>query len=196
MLLRMGPFGPLVLGIADSSFLFLPFGNDILLVVLIARNHHLAYEYVPMAAVGSVIGIFLLDLVARKGGEAGLEKIIKNKKRFDYLKKKMDERAAYMITLACVAPPPFPFTPVIAAASAFEYPRPKLLGVAFVARLVRFSIVAVLATIFGREILSVVKSSAFFWTMVGFIVLCAAGSAYSIYGWVQRSRKPKAKSGD
>jgi len=31
--------GPLVLGIADSSFLVLPFGNDVLLTVLIARNH-------------------------------------------------------------------------------------------------------------------------------------------------------------
>ena len=38
-LLKLGVFGPLLLGIADSSFLFLPFGNDLLVVILVARNH-------------------------------------------------------------------------------------------------------------------------------------------------------------
>jgi membrane protein YqaA with SNARE-associated domain len=55
-----------------------------------------------------------------------------------------------------------PFTPVIAAASAFQYSRRKLLLLAFVARLARFSIVAALALIFGRQILSIARSTAFF----------------------------------
>lgn len=188
--LHIGFAGPLLLGIADSSFLFLPFGNDLLLVILIARNHHVAWLYVPIAAVGSVIGIALLDLVARTGGEAGLEKMM-NRKRFDYLKKKIDEHAPYMVALACIAPPPFPFTPVIAAASAFQYPRHKLFAVAFAARLVRFTIVAVLAVIFGHEILNIIRSKPFFWTMVAFIALCAIGSIYSVMGWIKRGRRKK-----
>jgi hypothetical protein len=36
--LRHGAAGLLVLGIADSSFLILPFGNDTLLLIMIARN--------------------------------------------------------------------------------------------------------------------------------------------------------------
>jgi membrane protein YqaA with SNARE-associated domain len=55
-LLKLGPAGPLILGIADSSFLFLPFGNDLLLVVLTARNHGHLLFYVAMAAVGSPSG--------------------------------------------------------------------------------------------------------------------------------------------
>jgi hypothetical protein len=35
---------------------------------------------------GTVIGIFLLDLLTRKGGEAGLEKMM-SRKRFDHWKK-------------------------------------------------------------------------------------------------------------
>jgi membrane protein YqaA with SNARE-associated domain len=70
---------PFLIGVRDSSFLFLPFGNDLLLVILIRRRHASAWEYVPMAAAGSVVGIFLLDLVARKGGEPGLEKMISPK---------------------------------------------------------------------------------------------------------------------
>jgi hypothetical protein len=41
-----------------------------------------------------VIGIFLLDLLTRKGGEAGFERMM-SRKRFDYCKNKMNERAAY-----------------------------------------------------------------------------------------------------
>jgi hypothetical protein len=39
--IRHGAAGLLALGIADSSFLILPFGNDLLLLTLIARSHSL-----------------------------------------------------------------------------------------------------------------------------------------------------------
>ena len=186
--LRHGAAGLLALGIADSSFLILPFGNDLLLLTLIARNHSRAWEYVPIATAGSVIGIFLLDLLTRKGGEAGLEKMM-SRKRFDYWKNKMNERAAYTIMLGCLAPPPFPFRAVILAASAFQYPRHKLLSVAFVSRFARFSIVAALAIVFGRQVLSVAESPAVFWAMIGFIVLCAIATAYSVVRWIRQRRK-------
>jgi len=188
----LGVFGPFLLGIADSSFLFLPFGNDLLVAVLIARSHRLAWEYVPMAALGSMVGILLLDLVSRTGGEVGLERLT-NRKRLQDLKRKVDQDAGYAVAIACLAPPPFPFTPVIAAASAFQYPRGKLLSIAFAARIARFSIVAALAIAFGPEILSITRTSAFFWTMIGFLALCVIGSVLSVGGWVQRG--PKGKSG-
>ncbi|SRR5579883_706128 len=186
--MHLGPAGPLLLGVADSSFLFLPFGNDLLLVILLAQNHKLFPVYVPMAAVGSAIGVFLLDLVCRKGGEEGLKKMMKEK-RFDYLKKKMSQRAGFAVALACIAPPPFPFTPVIAAASAFEYPRLKLLSIAFVVRLVRFTLVGLAAIWLGRQILAIAKSKEFLWAMYFFIGLCVIGSAISVAGWVRRSRR-------
>jgi membrane protein YqaA with SNARE-associated domain len=189
--LHLGPVGLLLLGMADSSFLVLPFGNDVLLVLLVARNHHLVWEYVPLAALGSVIGVFFLDLVARKGGEEGLQKMM-DRKRFEGLEKRMKKRGAIGIALACIAPPPFPFTAVIAAASAFQYPRHKLFAVAFVARLVRFSMVAVAAIELGRQIIAISKSPEFFWTMIGFIVLGAGASTISVIGWIRRSRQPPA----
>ena len=186
--LRHGAAGLLALGIADSSFLVLPFGNDSLLLTLVARDKSRAWEYVPIATAGSLIGIFLLDLITRKGGEAGLEKMM-SRKRFDYWKNKMNERAAYTIMLGCLAPPPFPFRAVILAASAFQYPRHKLLSVACVSRFARFSIVAALAIVFGRQVISVVKSPAAFWAMIGFIVLCAIATAYSVVRWIRQRRK-------
>lgn len=185
--LQLGVAGPFLLGIADSSFLFLPFGNDLLVAVLVARQHALAWQYVPMAAAGSVVGIFLLDLVCRAGGEAGLEKLT-GRPRVEELEAKIKKDAGYAVAVACLAPPPFPFTPVIAAASAFQYPRRKLLSIAFAARIVRFFVVAELAIAFGREILAVERSPVFFWTMIGFVALCVIGSAFSIASWVRHSR--------
>jgi hypothetical protein len=58
--------------------------------------------------------------------------------------------------------------------------------------LARYSVVAALAVIFGRQILSITRSTAFFWAMIGFIVVSAGGSAYSVFGWIRRSRAAKA----
>jgi membrane protein YqaA with SNARE-associated domain len=70
-LLHLGYFGPVLMGVLDSSFLFLPFGNDLLVVTLVARNHQGWPWYVLAAALGSTIGVFALALVAHKLGERG-----------------------------------------------------------------------------------------------------------------------------
>jgi membrane protein YqaA with SNARE-associated domain len=191
-LLKLGLFGPLILGVADSSFLFLPFGNDLLLVVLTARDHtHLAF-YVAMAAVGSTLGVVLLDAVCRAGGEEGLKRMMKPA-RFEYFKRRMSDRAGVAIVTACVAPPPFPFTLVIASASAFEYPRIRLLGLVFLARSTRFAIVGLLAIHFGRDILRIAKTPVTTWVMLGFIALCAIGSAFQVRQWVRHRRPVRAE---
>lgn len=186
-LIHLGALGLVVLGILDSSFLFLPLGNDLLMVALATQHHRRLPLYVLMAALGSTIGCLLLDLIARKGGEEGLKKIT-SPKRLGYLKKRIGERAGIALAVACLAPPPFPFTPVIAAASAFNYPRWKLLTVIAGGRLVRFTIVGLLAIWLGRRLLAIAKSPAFEWAMLLFIAICVIGSAASIYKWTRRVR--------
>src|SRR5580698_7352920 len=187
-LVSLGLFGPLIFGIADSSFLFLPFGNDLLVVILTARDPaHLPF-YVVTAAIGSTLGVLLLDAVCRKGGEEGLKKMMKPR-RLEYFKRRMTNQAAVAIGLACVAPPPFPFTLVIASASAFAYPRQRLLGLVFIARALRFTIVGLLAVRFGSDILRIARARETTWIMLGFIVLCVLGSAFQVMQWVRRSRR-------
>lgn len=183
----------MLLGIFDSSFLFLPFGNDILVVILIASHHKAFPIYVLMAATGSTIGIFFLDLVARRLGEQGIEKMA-GKKRFETLKKKVGSRAGAAIFVATLLPPPFPYTLVAATASALEYSRKRLLIVNFCGRALRFTIVGILALLFGREVISVAKSDAFRYTIMAFVFLCLAGSAFSIWNWVRHTRGGKQKS--
>lgn len=191
LLIHLGVFGPLFLGVLDSSFLFFPFGNDLLVVALSARDHAHVPWYVLTAAIGSCAGVFLLDLVSRKGGEEGLGKLM-SKSRMEYLKKKIGQRGALAVGVASIAPPPFPFTVVIAASSALQYPRKWLLGMVLAGRAVRFTIVGLLAIWLGRRILRMARTPGFEWFMAGFIALCIAGSAYQVVRWVKRApaRKP------
>jgi membrane protein YqaA with SNARE-associated domain len=186
-LLHLGYFGPFLTGILDSSFLFLPFGNDLLVVTLAARNHKGLPWYVLGAALGSTIGVILLVLVAGRLGKEGIERMA-GAKRFNKLSKMIDKHGGKAIALACIAPPPFPFTMVIAAAAALDYSRLRIWAINFFTRAVRFAILGLLAIEYGRHILDIANSSAFRWTMLGFIVLCICGSAFSIYGWLKNVR--------
>jgi membrane protein YqaA with SNARE-associated domain len=157
------------------------------MVLLVARHHDLFPVCVLAAAVGSTIGVFLLDLVCRKGGEEGLKRLMKPRLH-DYLKGKMERHAAAALIVSCLAPPPFPFGAFIAAASAFQYPRPRLLILVFIARSVRYALVGWAAIHFGRQILRIANSPEFLWVMGGFIALCLIGSAVSVFHWVRIGR--------
>jgi hypothetical protein len=139
------------------------------------------------AAIGSTIGVLLLDLVCRNGGEELLKRLVKPK-LLDYLKRQMEQHATAALIVTCLAPPPFPFGAFIAAASAFQYPRPRLLILVFVARAVRFSLVGWAAIYFGRQILRIADSTDFLWAMGGFIALCVIGSIVSVIHWIPLRR--------
>jgi membrane protein YqaA with SNARE-associated domain len=185
LIFQLGYFGPFVMGILDSSFLFIPFGNDLLVVGLVARYHQGYLLYVLSAACGSACGAFLIDLAARKAGEAGVQKVA-GRRRFEYLKRKIGEKGGRAIILGCLAPPPFPFTMVVATTSALGYPRKKLIATVAAARAARFLILGYLAMRFGRQILRIASSQPFRWTMIVFVILCLAASALSIAKWVRK----------
>src|SRR6185295_4487064 len=76
--LRLGIFGLFLMSALDSSFLVLPFGNDLLLIALVSSNRDslIWIAYVVVSALGSIVGVFFVDLIMRKAGEAGLERFI------------------------------------------------------------------------------------------------------------------------
>src|SRR5215472_13575365 len=155
---RLGGPGLLLLGILDSSFLFAPLGNDL-----------------------------LVDVIFRRAGEKGLEKHL-SKRRLAHVRSRVAKNAAWALALASVAPPPFPFTPFVMAAAALQYSRRKMLAVVGAARMVRFTALGVLALRFGRKILQWVESPVLQWALFGLIVVCIVGSVISVWGWIQRSR--------
>lgn len=189
-LFRIGYFGPFVMGVLDSSFLVLPFGNDLLVVGMVARDPHGVAGYVLSAACGSTAGACLLVLVSRKLGEEGIRKIF-GESRYKMLKKRIGNRSGLAVALAGLAPPPFPFTTVIAAVGALGYTLWKILTANFIARSARFTILSVLALKFGPDILRVFKSRPFEWSVGAFIVVCLAASGLSMVRWL---REPGTRS--
>jgi membrane protein YqaA with SNARE-associated domain len=193
-LFHMGAFGLLVLGVLDSSFLFMPLGNDLLMIAMTARNGTLMPYYAAMATAGSVLGCLLVDFLFRKGGEEMLEKHVP-RRRLDYIRDRVKTRAGWAIAFASLMPPPFPFTPFVAASAALEYPRKKLLAVVAATRFVRFSIAGILAILFGRRILKIAESPAVQWGIVVLIVISIGGSAFQIVRWVRCSKSPPGRGG-
>jgi membrane protein YqaA with SNARE-associated domain len=188
-LFHIGYAGPLLMGILDSSFLILPFGNDFLVAGMVAHDPHGLPWYVISAACGSTIGACLLAAAAKKLGEETICKI-SGIARYEMLKRRIGVRSGMAVALAGVSPPPFPFTAVVAAVGALGYPLWRIAAINFIARGVRFAILAFLALRFGPGILRIVKSGPFEWSMAAFVALCLVASGFSITHWI---REPRAR---
>ena len=186
---RLGAFGLFLFSALDSSFLVLPFGNDILLIALTSadRRGWSWIVYVIASALGSVVGVVVVDLLMRKTGEKGLERFV-SPRRVEQLKQKIEKKAGVTVFVATLLPPPFPFTPVIMVASAFQYPRPKLFASVFVGRLCRYTIEAVLALYLGRRLIRYINSEAFGYFVYGLIGLAVVASIFSIVKWASKKK--------
>jgi membrane protein YqaA with SNARE-associated domain len=185
---RLGILGLFLLGVADSSFLFLPFGNDVLLITLASRHPSNWLSYALAAATGSLLGCLLVDLVARKGGEEGLERFL-DARRIEKLKAKLEGRRGWSLITAAILPPPFPFTTVVLAASALQYPRRQLLFQIFVGRLIRFVAEGLLALYFGRRLLRYLRAPVVEYFIYALIAVIIVGSLISLVTWLKSRRK-------
>ena len=184
---RLGIFGLFLLSALDSSFLVLPFGNDLLLIALTSsrRDSLIWIVYVVVSAIGSVVGVWVVDGLMRKAGEKGLERFI-SEERVQQLKSKIENKAFITVFLATLMPPPFPFTPAVMTASALQLPRKKLFGAVFVGRLLRFGIEAVLALYFGRQLIAYINSDVLTYIVYALIVIGAVASTFSLIRWFKR----------
>ncbi len=192
-LFHAGGLGLLTLGTFDSSPLIIPLGNDLLMLALSARYHERMLYYVAMATAGSVIGCFGTDWISRKG-ESGLKKILAAK-HMAFLQKQVEKHAGVTLMAVSLMPPPFPFTAFVAAAAAFQYPRARLLGSVSIGRLVRFTIEGALAIHYGRWIIRQAEAPWLEHTMLVLIAISIGGSAYTIYGWMKRSKRAAKRGG-
>jgi len=184
----MGALGLFLLGVFDSSFLILPFGNDLLLIALVSRGRH-PWQwviYTIAAALGSVVGVILVDLVMRKAGDEELEKFV-SRKRLQRLKGKIEKRGVWAVFFAALLPPPFPFTAAIAAASALQMARRGMLTAVFAGRLVRFTAESLLALYFGPRLLRYLRSEYVEYVVYFLIGVAVVGTFLTVRKWL-RSR--------
>lgn len=158
------------------------------MVALTANHHERMLYYAVMSALGSVIGCFTTDWVSRKGGEAGLQNRI-SPRRLKYIQRRVEKSAGVALAFSAVAPPGFPFTPVVIVAAALQYPRVRLLGIIAVFRFVRFAFEGLLAIRFGPRILKIAELPVVQHTIVAVVTISIAGSAWSIYKLFKSSKR-------
>ena len=185
---RLGLLGLFLMSTLDSSFLVLPFGNDLLLIALVSsnRNSWIWIGYVIVSALGSVVGVLIVDVIMRKAGEKGLERFV-SAQRVEKLKQKLENKAGITVVFATLIPPPFPFTPVVMTASALQSPRGHMLIAVFLGRLLRFGIEAVLALYFGRQMIAFLNSDVVTYFVYGLIGIAVVLSTLSVLRWIKRN---------
>jgi membrane protein YqaA with SNARE-associated domain len=186
---RLGITGIFLLSAVDSSILVLPFGMDFLLVGLIAKSTgRWSILYIVAAVTGSMVGVFIDDILSRKAGEEGLKRFA-SREQTKRLKPFIRRRAGWALFIGSIVPPPFPFTLVVLIASALQYARPKLLLIVFGGRTLRFTVLAVLALHFGSELLSYANSSFIEYSIYVIIVLAVTGSTIAIVRFIRGSAR-------
>ena len=142
----------IIIGALDSSLLSLPEINDYLVVGRCIKNPTAAFYFPLFAAIGSVLGCYLLYSIMRRGGQAVLRKrfSLENIRRAE----RAYERFGFLaIAVPAVLPPPLPFKIFVATAGTLEYPRWKFLLTVMLARSLRYYVEGILAVIYGRRVL-------------------------------------------
>lgn len=182
LFVRLGLFGPFLVEALNTSFFYVPLANEFLLFALISADGGERWwpVYALMGAAGSVAGAFVLDLVMRRAGEKGIERLVRPA-RFARLKERLESRAGRVIFIAAALPPPFPFRVTLMAASALQSPRGRLLAAVFFGRALRFAAESLLILYLGRKFLRYMNSDAVEYAVYIFTAVAIVGSVYTIH---------------
>lgn len=151
-LYHFGGLGVMLLAILDSSFLSVPEGNDLLIVILSAGKSWgtMAY-YVGMTTIGSVIGCILLYSVGRKGGSPILKRRFAAEK-IERAEKLFERFGILTVLIPSILPPPLPFKIFVLSAGVFRLNILSFLVAVVIGRTIRYSVWGVLAVLYGNPV--------------------------------------------
>ena len=192
--LKLGVFGPFLLETFDSSFFYMPLANELLLFALIhgqgGESSWMWVVYTVSGAAGTVAGVALLDLVMRRVGAGGVERLV-GPRRFGKLKGKVERNTGWVVFIASALPPPFPFRFTMMTASALQCDRARMFAAVFAGRTLRFAAEALLILYLGRRFLDFMNSDAFNYIVYALTLVAVAGSAVTVYRmfWSGRGKK-------
>jgi membrane protein YqaA with SNARE-associated domain len=183
----MGAPGLVLLGALDSSFLTLPFANDIAVIVLVSLRHSRLLLYVGAATLGSLAGCWIMFEVGHAGGENFIRSHM-SAKSFDRMQKTIGRKGPVLLAVPALIPPPFPFSAFVLGAGALEVKRAPFLSMLAAMRFVRFIAEGVAAVFFGRGIVNWLQTPGFKLFIEILMVLAILASAFSVYKLVHSAR--------
>ena len=186
----LGGPGLFVIAFLDSSFISLPQINDLLVVLMVTRYKAWMPYYAVMATLGSVAGCYTIYYLARRGGDAFLQKRLKQK-HVDRTLALYRRHGLLALMVPALLPPPAPFKVfVLAAGLAHVRPVPFVLAIA-IARGLRYWALGVLAVYYGDAALELMQThgrEVALW-LVGLIVV----GVLAWWAWSRQTRSAAAE---
>ena len=159
---HLGALGLFFLAILDSSPLPTFGGPDILIAVLAATHRNPWFEYAAVATAGSVIGAYFTFRLARKAGSAYLNSKFGDS-RVSALFNVFEKWGTGALVASTAIPFPFPTSMFFAAAGASEYRTDRFLAVVAISRAARYSAIAIVAEVYGRHFIRILRHPAQYW---------------------------------
>ena len=182
---HLGALGLFFLAILDSSPIPTFGGPDILIAILAATHRNPWYEYAAVATAGSVIGAYLTFRIARKAGSAYLNSKFGDS-RVSGLLKIFEKWGSGTLAASAAIPFPFPTSMFFAAAGASKYRTDRFLAVVTIARAARYSAIAVVADLYGRHFIRMLRHPMQYW---GWSLLFIAMIVALITAWILINRR-------
>lgn len=182
---HLGALGLFILAFLDSTPLPTFGGPDILLAILAGAHREPWYEYVAAATAGSVIGAYVTYRLGRGAGSAYLRSKFGHGRGAAFLKFFQKWGTGSLVASTAI-PFPFPTSMIFAAAGASGYPLGRYISVITVCRIVRYSSVAIIADLYGRHFIRVIRHPLQYW---GWFALFAAVVIGLVAGGILINRK-------
>ena len=173
-------WGLILLGALDASlFVFIPFGTDAVVIYVSARNRELFWLYPLLVTAGSIVGAAVTYAIGAKISDEGLTRFVSSR-HLERFRTRVKDLGPLTLGVSALLPPPFPLTAFILTSGALKVPLARFLMIFAGARLLRFSIEALLAQRFGTSLLRVFESEPVQRMAIGLVLVAIAGTAITI----------------
>ena len=190
--LRLGGVGLIFLGLADNSVVPMPGSMDAATIILSAHEKEWWWYYALMATIGGLLGGYVTYALGRKGGKEALEKRV-SKQRVEKIYSKFKKGGFGAVMVPALLPPPVPLVPFVLAAGALNYPTRRFLTAMALGRIIRFSVLGLLASIYGRVVIGFFAHyyKPVLWTLLGLAI--AGGIAALVWWKKRRAARPRGQ---
>ena len=182
----------LLVALADSSFLSIPEGNDILIIALsTGQSWDLMSYYVTMTIIGSVLGCTLLYSVGRRGGDFVKRRL--SEERRNEMRRLYDRWGIWTLLVPAVLPPPTPFKIFVLSAGLFRIPPGRFIVLISLGRTIRYFMWGILAVLYGEAAKQVLQEEM---KTVGVILFLSLVAVLTAIVLIRRRNRKKAFSGE
>lgn len=177
-----GP-GLFLIAFLDSSFLSFPQANDLLIVLMVAREPAWMTYYAALATLGSLAGCLAIYEVARRGGQAFLRRRMKAS-RVEWGVRLFERYGVLAILVPSLLPPPAPFKLFVLLAGVAQMPRWRFALSILVGRGARYFGIGLLTVWYGEQAMQFLQTHGrLVARVVALAVLAGAVAWYLVRRW-------------